>query len=87
MKMIVMYSKANCPFCKQAEILLKHRGVTQITIYRVDTNPDFLAEMMSRTSRRTVPQIYLGDIHVGGYDELVALDRQGQLAILLSPES
>ncbi len=77
-----MYSTGVCPYCVAAERLLKAKGV-QIDKIRVDMAPDKRAEMMQRTGRRTVPQIYIGDTHVGGYEDLVALDRRGQLDALL----
>ena len=79
-----MYSTAVCPYCIQAERLLAARASPQITKIRVDLDPARRDEMMARTGRRTVPQIYIGDTHVGGYDDLVALDRAGKLAPLLA---
>ncbi len=81
---ITMYATGVCPYCIQAERLLKAKGVSDITKIRVDTDPARREEMMSRTGRRTVPQIYIGLRHVGGYDDLVALDRAGELAPLLA---
>ncbi|HVJ75430.1 MAG TPA: glutaredoxin 3 [Casimicrobiaceae bacterium] len=78
-----MYSTAMCPYCTQAERLLAAKGVTSIDKVRVDLEPQRRQEMMARTGRRTVPQIYIGDVHVGGYDDLVALDRAGRLDPLL----
>lgn len=78
-----MYSTAVCPYCTQAERLLAAKGVTSIDKVRVDLEPERRQEMMARTGRRTVPQIYIGDVHVGGYDDLVALDRAGRLDPLL----
>lgn len=78
-----MYSTAMCPYCTQAERLLAAKGVTSIDKVRVDLEPERRQEMMARTGRRTVPQIYIGDVHVGGYDDLVALDRAGRLDPLL----
>ena len=78
-----MYSTAMCPYCTQAERLLAAKGVTSIDKVRVDLEPQRRQEMMARTGRRTVPQIYIGDVHVGGYDDLVALDRAGRLEPLL----
>ena len=83
MTKVVMYSTAVCPYCQRAEALLKARGVQQIEKIRVDLDPDRRAEMMSRTGRRTVPQIYIGETHVGGFDDLSALDRDGKLMPLL----
>lgn len=79
-----MYSTASCPFCVRAEALLKARGVTEIEKVRIDLEPARREEMMTRTGRRTVPQIYVGATHVGGFDELSALDREGKLAPLLA---
>jgi glutaredoxin 3 len=84
---IMMYSTAICPFCVHAERLLRARGVAAIAKVRVDLEPARRQEMMEKTGRRTVPQIYIGDRHVGGYDDLVALDRAGELAPLLAGES
>lgn len=80
-----MYSTAVCPFCVRAEALLRARGVTEIEKIRVDLEPARRAEMMTRTGRRTVPQIYIGETYVGGYDELSRLDREGKLQGLLHP--
>jgi len=79
-----MYSTAMCPYCVQAERLLLAKGVQQITKIRVDLDLAQRAIMMEKTGRRTVPQIYIGDVHVGGFDDLVALDRAGRLAPLLA---
>ena len=84
---IMMYSTAVCPFCVQAERFLRARGVAEIAKVRVDLEPARRQEMMEKTGRRTVPQIYIGDRHVGGYDDLVALDRAGGLAPLLAGQS
>ncbi len=81
---ITMYSTAFCPFCNQAERYLKAKGVDAITVIRVDLDPEQRQSMMERTRRRTVPQIYIDAFHVGGYDDLVALDRAGRLAPLLA---
>jgi glutaredoxin 3 len=83
MARILMYSTGVCPFCLMAERLLKSKGVAQIEKVRVDLEPERRREMMERTGRRTVPQIYVDDRHVGGYDELAALDRAGGLDALL----
>jgi glutaredoxin 3 len=82
-----MYSSAICPYCIRAEHLLRNRGVNEIEKIRVDLSPERRDEMMEKTSRRTVPQIFIGDIHVGGCDELVALDQAGKLLPLLSGET
>jgi glutaredoxin 3 len=78
-----MYSTEVCPFCIQAERYLKAKGVAAIAFVRVDLEPELRRTMMERTGRRTVPQIYIDDFHVGGYEDLVALDRAGRLAPLL----
>ncbi|HZH56169.1 glutaredoxin 3 [Yanghanlia caeni] len=83
MAKVSMYTTAVCPFCVRAEMLLKQRGVTEIEKIRIDLDPEQRAIMMQRTGRRTVPQIYIGDTHVGGYDDLAALDRSGGLKPLL----
>lgn len=80
---VKMYSTAVCPYCIMAERLLVSKGVTVIDKVRVDLEPAKRAEMMERTGRRTVPQIYIGDTHVGGYDDLAALDHAGKLDPLL----
>jgi glutaredoxin 3 len=80
---VVMYSTAVCPYCVMAERLLKSKGVEQIEKIRVDLQPEQRAEMMQKTGRRTVPQIYIGDTHVGGFDDLSALDHAGKLDPLL----
>ncbi len=79
-----MYSTGVCPFCTMAERLLRSKGVAKIEKIRVDLDPDRREEMMQKTGRRTVPQIYVGDRHVGGYDDLAALDRAGGLDPLLA---
>jgi glutaredoxin 3 len=81
---VTMYSTGTCPYCIQAERLLTSKGVTEITKIRIDLAPGLREAMMQRTGRRTVPQIYIGDHHVGGYDDLVALERSGQLGPLLA---
>lgn len=81
---VMMYSTAICPYCIAAERLLKAKGVADIEKVRVDLAPAKRMEMMDRTGRRTVPQIYIGSTHVGGYDDLVALDQQGGLDPLLA---
>jgi len=84
MSRVLMYSTGVCPFCLMAERLLKSKGVAQIEKVRVDLDPERRREMMRRTGRHTVPQIYVGERHVGGYDELAALDRAGDLDPLLA---
>jgi len=81
---IRMYSTAVCPFCLRAEMLLGSKGVTEIEKIRVDLDPRQREEMMNKTGRRTVPQIYIGDTHVGGFEELAALDHAGRLDSLLA---
>ncbi len=83
---VMMYSTASCPFCVQAERLLTRKGVTNIEKVRVDLEPERRLEMMRKTGRRTVPQIYIGKRHVGGFDELAALDHAGKLDPLLAGE-
>lgn len=78
-----MYSTAVCPFCQMAERLLRAKGVAAIEKVRVDLEPARRIEMMEKTGRRTVPQIYIGGTHVGGYEELAALDAAGRLDELL----
>ena len=80
---ISMYCTAVCPYCVAAERLLKSKGVTDIDKIRVDVQPARRTEMMERTGRRTVPQIYIGERHIGGFDELAALDSAGGLDSLL----
>ncbi|GBG15436.1 glutaredoxin 3 [Novimethylophilus kurashikiensis] len=80
---IVMYATASCPYCVNAERLLKSKGVAEINKVRVDLEPQRRVEMMERTGRRTVPQIYIGERHVGGFDDLYALDKAGELDALL----
>jgi len=84
MAKVLMYSTGVCPFCIMAERLLKSKGVAEIEKIRVDLEPKRREEMMQRTGRRTVPQIYVGERHVGGYDDLAALDRAGGLDPLLA---
>ena len=79
-----MYCTAVCPYCVRAEQLLQHKGVSNIQKVRVDLEPDRRQEMMERTGRRTVPQIYIGETHVGGFDDLAALDHAGGLDPLLA---
>lgn len=84
MARVLMYSTAVCPYCVRAEQLLVQKGVTEIEKVRVDLDPSRRDEMMSRTGRRTVPQIFIGDTHVGGCDDLYALEREGKLDPLLT---
>ena len=83
MPKVLMYCTAVCPYCVRAEQLLHSKGVTEIEKIRVDLNPEERDAMMTRTGRRTVPQIYIGETHVGGFDDLPALDRAGNLDPLL----
>ena len=83
---VLMYSTAVCPYCVRAEQLLRARGVDEIEKVRVDLDPERRTEMMEKTARRTVPQIFVGDTHVGGCDDLIALDQAGKLLPLLSGE-
>ena len=80
---VLMYTTAVCPYCIRAKQLLSARGVTQIEEVRVDLDPERRDEMMLKTKRRTVPQIFIGDTHVGGCDDLYALDAAGELKPLL----
>ena len=80
---VLMYSTGFCPFCVMAERLLVSKGVAAINKIRVDLEPARRQEMMERTGRRTVPQIYIGETHVGGYDDLAALDQAGKLDEML----
>jgi glutaredoxin 3 len=80
---IIMYITGYCPYCGMAERLLRAKGVQEIDMIRVDLDPALRLEMMQRTRRRTVPQIYIGEVHVGGFDDLSALDRAGRLDPLL----
>ena len=84
MPKITMYLTGVCPFCHMAERLLKSKGVGEIHKIRVDLDPVQREEMMMKTGRRTVPQIYIGERHVGGFDDLSALDKAGELEPLLT---
>ena len=84
MAKIRMYSTAVCPFCLRAEMLLNSKGVTEIEKIRVDLDSRQREQMMNKTGRRTVPQIYIGDTHVGGFEELAALEHAGKLDSLLA---
>lgn len=85
MPKVKMYSTGRCPFCNMAERLLRAKGAT-IDKIRVDLEPERCVEMMEKTGRRTVPQIYIGEMHVGGYEELAELERAGKLDPLLHAE-
>lgn len=84
---VLMYTTAVCPYCVRAKQLLKARGVVEIEEVRVDLDPARRDEMMQRTQRRTVPQIFIGDVHVGGCDDLHALNAAGKLRPLLDGQS
>lgn len=83
MQAVLMYCTAVCPYCVRAETLLRAKGVTNIEKVRVDIQPELREAMVKRTGRRTVPQIYIGERHVGGYDDLAALEHKGELSLLL----
>ncbi len=83
MPAVKMYTTQVCPYCQRAKALLKQRGVTQIEEIRIDTDPVAREEMMRVTGRRTVPQIFIGETHVGGCDDLIALDQKGGLVPML----
>lgn len=84
MARVLMYCTEVCPYCVRAEQLLKRKGVAEIEKVRIDLDPQRGVEMTARTGRRTVPQIFIGDTHVGGCDDLHDLDRQGELDPLLA---
>ncbi len=84
MAKVLMYTSAYCPYCTNAERLLKSKGVTEIEKIQIDTAPELKIAMMEKTGRRTVPQIYIGERHVGGFDDLRALDLAGGLDGLLA---
>jgi glutaredoxin 3 len=84
MNKVLMYTTAVCPYCQRAKQLLKARGVEQIEEIRIDLDDAQREAMMGRTGRRTVPQIFIGDTHVGGCDDLIALDQRGGLTPLLA---
>lgn len=84
MATVRMYSTAVCPYCNMAERLLTSKGVQHIEKLRVDSDPALREEMMQRTGRRTVPQIFIDDQHIGGFDDLSALDKAGGLDPLLA---
>ncbi|MCO6505330.1 MAG: glutaredoxin 3 [Snodgrassella sp.] len=83
MPIITMYTTGVCPYCQMAKALLKQKGITEINEIRIDTDPQVREQMMQRTGRRTVPQIYIGETHVGGFDDLNALNQAGKLDPLL----
>ena len=84
MQKVTMYTTAVCPYCKMAERLLNSKGVTEIHKIAIDQDLPAREEMMQKTGRRTVPQIYIGSTHVGGFDDLSALERAGKLDALLN---
>ena len=81
---VLMYSTQVCPYCRMAEKLLASKGVVEIEKILIDSDPQKREEMMTRTGRRTVPQIYIDQTHVGGFDDLAALDKSGGLDPLLA---
>lgn len=85
MQTVKIYTTGSCPYCTQAKHLLAQRGVSELHEIRVDQQPDERQKMMEITGRRTVPQIFIGDTHVGGCDDLMALDAAGGLLPLLNP--
>lgn len=84
MQAVKMYTTAVCPYCVRAKQLLKSKGVDQIEEIRIDMDTTARNQMMESTGRRTVPQIFIGDTHVGGCDDLMALDAKGELVTLLN---
>ena len=86
MQKVIMYTTAQCPFCTMAKNLLKQKGVNEVEEIRIDTDPKMRDYMMDITGRRTVPQIFIGDTHVGGFDDLNALNRAAKLDPLLAGE-
>jgi len=84
MNTVTMYSTETCPYCIRAEQLLKQKGVSDLVKIRIDEHPAEMESMIARTGRRTVPQIYIGETHVGGFDDMAALDRAGKLDTLLN---
>ena len=84
MAKVQIYATASCPYCVMAEKLLRAKGVTEIEKIRVDLDPERRQEMMQQTGKRTVPQIYIGERHVGGFDDLAELDHDGELDPLLA---
>lgn len=87
MQPVKMYTTQVCPYCMRAKALLKQRGVESIDEIRVDLDPDARLRMTQATGRRTVPQIYIGETHVGGFDDLHALDQRGGLIPMLNGSS
>ncbi len=87
MAKIVMYSTEACPYCVRAEHLLQRKGVQDIEKIRIDLQPELKDVMIQKTGRRTVPQIYINGEHVGGYDDMAALDRAGKLDAMLAKDN
>ena len=87
MQAVKMYTTLVCPYCQRAKMLLKQRGVESIDEVRIDLDPAQRDQMMAITGRRTVPQIFIGDTHVGGCDDLIALDQRGGLQPLLAGQA
>ena len=87
MARVTIYLTATCPFCQSAERLLEQKGVSDVDKLRVDLKPELRTEMVKRSGRRTVPQIWIGSRHIGGCDDLYALDRVGELDPLLKASS
>ena len=85
MPKIIIYTTALCPYFDRAKLLLKRKGIIEIREIRIDLDPAQQDIMLKKTGRRTVPQIYIDDFHVGGFDDLAALDHAGKLAPLLDP--
>lgn len=83
MKQVVIYSKDPCPYCVMAKKLLTEKGVSDVNEIRIDLNPDERDKMIEKTGRMTVPQIFIGEVHVGGFDDLAKLNREGKLDELL----
>ena len=84
MATVIIYTKETCPYCVMAKNLLKQKGVTEITEVRIDLNPEERDKMIEKTGRMTVPQIFIGSTHVGGFDDLAKLNRGGELDKLLA---
>lgn len=84
---VTIYGSQGCPFCLQAELLLHSKGVSDLVRIAVDSKPDERQVMIARSGRSSVPQIFVGDTHVGGFDDLAALDRAGRLEELLGAQS
>ena len=83
MSQVTIYTTQHCPYCVSAKRLLAHQGVSAVEI-AIEASPNALAEMLLRSRRRTVPQVFVGSVHVGGFDDLKRLDQKGELEALLS---